>query len=123
LRTGVSVQFFAMKWNDVLSRGLVIVAVLLLPLSVWAEDLKKSNMLTLDKDSTSGSWTATCAISVGDIDQREIHSGRMLFEFAPSGQGSVFVFDATFQVDQANRTWAQSTPGVYEVTAKLKGHR
>ena len=37
MRTGVSVQFFAMKWNDVLSRGLVIVAVLLLPLSVWAE--------------------------------------------------------------------------------------
>jgi hypothetical protein len=63
LRPGVSIQFFAMKWNDVLSRGLVIVAVLLLPLSVWAEDLKKSNMLTLDKDSTSGSWTATCDIS------------------------------------------------------------
>jgi len=48
----------------------------------------------------------------------------MLFQFAAEGQGnSTFVFDANFQVDPANRTWTESSPGIYEVTARLKGRR
>ena len=124
LRNRVALQFFAKKRNDVGSRLLVIVAVLLLPLSVWAADLKKSNSLTIDKDSTAGGWTATCNISVGGIDGNQTYSGRMLVQFLAESQGSATViFDANFQVDPANRTWTQSSPGVYEVAAKLKGHQ
>jgi len=124
LRSSVSLQFFAEKRNGVVSRLLVIVAVLLLPPSVSAKDLNKSNSLTMDKDSTAGSWIATCDISVGGIDETQLYSGRMLFEFLAEGQSSsTFIFDANFQVDRANRTWTQSSPGLYEVAANLKGHR
>ena len=102
---------------------LVFVTVLLLPLNVWAEDLIKSNSLTIEKDSTVGGWTATCDISLGGTDNGQIYSGRMLFQFLASGQGSsTFIFDALFNVGPDSRTWTESSPGIYKITARLKGH-
>jgi hypothetical protein len=102
---------------------LLVVAALLLPLNVWAADLNKFNSLTVEKNSATSSWTATCDISVSGTDNRQTYSGRMLFQFLAAGQGSAtVVFDALFQVDPENRTWTQSSPGTYTVTATLKGH-
>src|SRR5262245_19355069 len=107
---------------QVLSTLLVIVVAMLSPMDVWA-DPSESNSLAIDKDSASGMWTATCDISVSGVDSGQIYSGRMLFEFAAQGQGSsTFVFDALFQVDRENRTWTESSIGIYKVTARLKGH-
>ena len=105
-----------------MSKLLLILAALLLPVSGWAADLDKSNSLTVDKDSTTSSWTATCDISVSGVDQKQIYSGRMLFQFQPSNRATIIVFDVLFQVDTQNRTWTASTPGIYKVRAKLRGH-
>ena len=101
---------------------LAIVTAVLLPVGGWADAFSKSNSLAIDKDAGTNNWIAACDIAVGGVDNRQTYSGRMLFEFAPSGQGSTFVFDALFQVDPQNRAWTESNPGIYKVTAKLKGH-
>jgi hypothetical protein len=102
-------------------RLLLIVAVLLLSVNAWAAGLDKTNSLTVENNPTSSSWTATCDISVGGVEPNQIYSGRMLFAFAPEGQGGTFVFDALFQVDPTNRIWTESSPGIYKVRANLKG--
>ena len=99
-----------------------IVIALLLPLAAPAAGLTKSNSLTIDKDPGTNTWTATCDIAVRGIDNRQIYSGRMLFQFRPAGQDATFVFDAVFQMDPDNRTWTESSPGIYNVTANLRGH-
>lgn len=104
-------------------RLLVMVAVVLFSVDVWAAGLNKSNSLTVESDPSNSSWTATCEISVSGIEPNQIYSGRMLFQFAPSGQGSTFIFDVSFQVDPANRTWSESSPGVYKVRAYLRGRQ
>ena len=96
--------------------------VVLFVVTAWAGGLNKSNSLTVENDPMTSNWTATCDISISGIDPKQIYSGRMLLQFAPSGQGSTFVFDALFQVDPANRTWVESSPGIYKVKANLRGH-
>lgn len=103
---------------------LLMFAALLFPMGAWAEELNKSNSLTVDKDSITGSWTATCDISVSGVDSRQIYSGRMLFQFLAESAGSATnVFDVEFQVDPANRVSSESSPGIYRVRATLHGHR
>src|SRR5262249_24485497 len=99
------------------------VMVVVLANMAWAGELNRSNSLTIGKDSGTALWTATCEISVGGLDVNQIYSGRMRFEFLPSGAGtSTVIFDDSFQVDPANRTSTDSVAGIYEVSAKLKGH-
>jgi hypothetical protein len=101
----------------------VIVAAFLFAVNAWAGELNKSNSLTVDKDAITGSWIATCDISISSV-ERQIYSGRMLFEFLPQGAGSsTFIFDAFFQVDPAEPVWTDSNPGIYSVTAILRGHQ
>jgi hypothetical protein len=103
-------------------RLLVIVVVLLLSVNAWAEGLNKSNSLTVENDPMTSSWTATCDISISGVDPHQIYSGVMLFQFSPSfGGPTVGIFNVLFQVDPANRTWTESSPGIYKVSAKLKG--
>ena len=94
---------------------------LLLSGNAFAGGLIKSNSLTVENDPSSSSWTATCDISVSGIEPNNIYSGRMLFQYAPEGQGSTFIFDALFQVDAANKIWTESSTGIYKVKANLKG--
>jgi hypothetical protein len=102
-------------------RLLVIAAALLFSVNAWAEGLNKSNSLTVENDPMTSSWIATCDISIGGVDTKQTYSGRMLFQFAPSGLGSTFIFDALFQVDPTNRIWTESSPGIYRVRAALRG--
>jgi len=97
-------------------RLLVIVAALLLSANAWAAELDKSSSLAVDKDATTGAWTATCDISVGGVDPAQTYSGRMLLWV-----NSAILYDAWFQVNSANRTWTASSPGAYTVVARLKG--
>jgi hypothetical protein len=98
----------------------VIVTVLLLAVNASAE-VNKSNSLAVDKDAITGSWTATCDISVSGVDERQIYSGRMLFQFLSQGAGSATtVFDILFQVDPTDRVWTDSSPRIYSVKATLR---
>jgi hypothetical protein len=102
---------------------LMMIAALLLPVNAWAGGLDKSSSLTINKDSTEG-WTAICAISVGGVDKGQTYSGRMIFfVLASGGAPSTTIFDVLFQVDPANRVSTQSSPGIYEVTATLRGSK
>lgn len=75
-------------------RLMVIIAARVFAVNVWADELAKSNSLTIDKDSNTGNWTATCDISVSGVDGRQIYSGRMLFQCAAESAGSATtVFD------------------------------
>jgi hypothetical protein len=101
----------------------LLLAALWLPVNARAGGLDKSSSLTINKDSTEG-WTETCDISVGGIDNGQAYSGRVLFFFLPNGGApSTTIFDILFQVDPANRTWTQSSPGIYEVSATLRGRK
>jgi hypothetical protein len=101
----------------------VIVTLLLFAVNASAQGLNKSNSLAVDKDAFTGSWIATCDISINGIDGRQIYSGRMLFQFLPSGAGSATtVFDALVQVDPTARLWTDSSSGIYRVEASLRGH-
>ncbi len=62
----------------------VVLAALLFSLKGWAEELDKSQSLTLEKDSVTSRWTATCDASVSGIDRRQIYSGRLLFFVTPA---------------------------------------
>ncbi len=103
-------------------RVVVIVFALLFSVNVWAGPTNKSNSLTIDKDPVTNNWTATCDISVSGVENNQIYSGVMLFEFAPSGHGATPILNALFQIDPANRIWTDSSPGAYKISAKLKGH-
>ena len=37
------------------------------------------------------------------------------------GQTGTTIFSVIFQVDQSNRVWIESNPGIYKFTARLKG--
>jgi hypothetical protein len=101
----------------------MVVAALLFAVNASAQGVNKSNSLAVDRDATTGSWTATCDISINGVDGRQIYSGRMLFQFFPSGAGSATtVFDALFQVDPTARVWTDSSSGIYRVEAFLRGH-
>jgi len=99
----------------------IVVAALLFAVNASAGDVNKSNSLAVDKDAITGSWTATCDISISGVDERQIYSGRMLFQFFPQGAGSATnVFDVLFQVDPTDRVWTDSSPGIYSVKATLR---
>ncbi len=103
-------------------RLLVMVAVLLLSVNVWAGELIKSNSLTMDTDAGTNSWTATCDFSVSGVDQLQPYSGSLYFAFVDGASGHlVFEFHPFFQVDPENRTWTETSPGSYKFTAKLRG--
>jgi hypothetical protein len=101
---------------------LAVLAALLLPLNGWAADLSKSSSLVTELDPVTNSWTATCDFSVSGIDQKQTYSGVVLFQFVREVGSTVFLVPGVvFQVDPHDRTWTNSSPGVYNVTAKLKG--
>ncbi len=102
-------------------RLLVIVVVLSFSVDVQAAGLSKSSSLTVENDPNNSSWTAICDISVGGVAPNQIYSGRVFFQFSPSGGGGTIIIDAFFQVDPVNRIWTESSPGIYKVRASLKG--
>jgi len=78
----------------------------------------------MSQDAITGSWTATCDISIGAVDRHQVFSGRMFFQFLPESAGSATtVFDFLYQVDPSDLTRSESVPSVYDVTATLQGHR
>ena len=100
---------------------LMIVAALLLSGNVWAEEFDKSGSLTIDKDSVTTKWTGTCEASVNGIDPHQSYSGRLLFWVFPHEESPVFLINATPQVDPENRTFTESSSGIYKVIARLRG--
>jgi hypothetical protein len=108
------------------SRVSMVTLVLLFVGTSWAggpnAGLSKSNSLTVENDPTTSGWIATCDISVSGVDPQQIYSGVVYFaSVLGGGQTGGPVYSFTFQVDPANRTWAQISPGIYKVRAKLKG--
>ena len=73
---------------------LVIIATLLLSVNVWGQELDKSQSLTIEKDSVTSRWTATCDASVSGVDPHKIYSGRFIID---GGVGSVI--NAAWQVE------------------------
>jgi hypothetical protein len=100
---------------------LLLIAVVLLAGSAWAQELDKSQSVTIEKDSKTRSWTGFCAAALGGLDPRQTYSGRFLLIFTPNVGSPVNVIDATWQVDPQNRTWTASSPGISQFTARLAG--
>ena len=100
---------------------LLFIATLLLAGNVWAQELDKSQSLTLKKDAKTGVWVGRCEASVNGLDPQETYSGRLIFQFFRQFGPTIFIFDLTWQVDPSNRTFTDSGPASSQFTATLKG--
>jgi len=99
---------------------LLFIATLLLAGNVWAQELDKSQSVTLEKNGRTGVWVARCEAAVNGLDPQAIYSGRPIFQFFDSNV-TTNVLDITWQVDPSNRTFTESGPASSQFTATLKG--
>jgi hypothetical protein len=100
---------------------LLLIAMLLLSGNVWAQELDKSQSLTLQKDAKIGVWVGRCEAAVNGLDSQAIYSGRLILQFFRQFGPTIFIFDSTWQVDPSNRTFTESGPATSQFIATLKG--
>lgn len=101
----------------------ILVGVLFLSVNVWAQEQEfdKSSSLTLEKDSKTATWTGICDASLSGVDPTQTYSGRLLVFVTPSTGPTTFLIDESWEVSSQDRTFTNSSPGIWTVRVKFTG--
>ncbi len=84
----------------------------------WADDFDKSSSITVEKDASTGIWTVECALTIQGLDGQGAYTVRVLHRLAP---GTHILRD--LMLSPNDKIFNESSPGVYEIQARLTGKK
>jgi hypothetical protein len=93
----------------------VLILTLFLPLIASGDMYGKSNSFSMEKDVSTGIWTYVCTIKIQGIDRQGIYNGLLTF------RSDFDAIDLSFVLGPSDRTYYESSSGVYEFEAKVTG--